>query len=130
MFGVSSIGKKVLSQTKPNDLLIFYLLSPIDRIIAVCRVKSKIFKDKTDFWGSGRYPYRIKTELVKEFKRNIPLNRLLGKRNDEEEFEIVPYFRGIEIMEITLTKKNEVIDDVEDNSNALNILLKFLSEKG
>ena len=126
IFGVSSFGEKILRKTKPNDLLVFYILSPMNKIIALCRVNSLPIKDATDLWGLGRYPHRIKIQMIKEFRRSIPLSQLLGRRN-QGDFEIIPYFRGVEMIELKLNMNNKIIKSIEKNPNISDALLKILS---
>jgi len=73
-----------------------------------------MFNDNTDLWGQGRYPYRIRTEILREFPENIPLSRLIGRRDDEKGFEIIPYLRGVEIVEIVGTERKRIIELVEE----------------
>lgn len=114
LFGVSTIGRKLLSLVTPGDLLVFYVLSPAGGVVAICRAKSKMFKDYTDLWGPGRYPYRVKTELLLEFPKPLSRSRLIGRTDDEQGFEIIPYFRGVEIVEIVGIARKRALELIEE----------------
>lgn len=114
LIGVSSIGRKLLEHVSAGDYVICYVLNPGDGVVAVCQAVSPMFFDKKDFWGPNRFPYRIRVRVMAQFSPKLPLSHFLGRIGDKREFEIVPYMRGVEIVELIGTVHKKVIELVED----------------
>lgn len=105
VFGVPKSGLKVFSCAKPGDILVVYVLKPIDGIVALCKIKSEVFENHQDIWGKGRYPFRVKIELIPEFSRNesdpIPLGSFLGRIDREKGIRIEPFLKSVWITRIS-----------------------------
>lgn len=105
LFGVPKRGLKIFTRVRPDDLLIFHVLKPINGIVAICRVKSEVFENHRDIWGKGRYPFRVKIEFISNLTRNeskpIPLSFFFGEINDKEGIKVEPYLRNVWITKIS-----------------------------
>ncbi len=107
IWGVSERQRKSINQTKPDDILVFYVIPK--KITGIYRVVSYPYEEqKALFPEGGMYPYRVKIEpliILKEPKDFTPLISLLsitrGKKNwnailqrvmikmDENDFRII-----------------------------------------
>jgi len=73
-----------ISKTKPGDILIFYIRSPVKGIVGIYEVASNVFEESEYFpWEDRLYPYRIRIKPVsddlKELPKPIPLEAFVGK---------------------------------------------------
>ena len=100
VFGVSSTARKTMSQVKPGDFLVFYVMKPVNGIVAVYTVTSEMFEDNRKL---RRFPFKIKIEpvpgLVKKESDSIPLSHLMGKVG--EEVEVFPLFKDMSLTQIS-----------------------------
>lgn len=83
----------------------FYALKPISGIVALGKIESEVFENHQDIWGKGRYPFRVKIELMPGFTRKennpIPLGSFLGKIDSERGIRIEPYLRNVWVTHIS-----------------------------
>ena len=104
LFGVPKRGLKAFSCVKPGDILAFYVLGSIRGIVALGRINSKVFESHQDMWGKGRYPFRVKIEIMPEFAKNendpIPLAAFFGKIDSKKGITIEPYLKNVWITNI------------------------------
>lgn len=105
LFGVPKRGLKTFNRVRPDDLLVFHVLKPINGIVAICKVVSNVFEDHNDVWGKTRYPFRVRIELIpglvtKEDK-TAPLSLLFGKVDIEKGIRIEPYLKNVWITRIS-----------------------------
>lgn len=109
IFGTSS--NKIISLVKPNDLLIFHVLRPVNGIVAVCRVISEVYQDSSDIWGKNQYPFRVKIEfLPDQIRQNdnpISLDILLGN-DPNSEFTIFPFLKDTNIAPVSLKQYEDI----------------------
>lgn len=105
LFGVPKRALKAFSHLRPRDILVFYILKPVNGIIAIGRVESKVFENYQDIWGKGRYPFRVRIELIPEFTTNknesIPLSSFFGRIVNEKGIIIEPYLKNVWITHIS-----------------------------
>jgi len=105
IFGFPKRTFKVVSKVRPNDLIIFHVLKPVNGIIAICKVASEVYENHSDIWGKNRYPLRVKIEFIPNFTRDkndsIPISLLFYKAKDSDEIKIEPYLKNVWITKIT-----------------------------
>lgn len=111
IYGAPRLASKIMSQVKPNDLLVFHVLKPINGIVAVCRVTSRVYEDNKDIWGKDRYPLRVKIEFIQNLLTDestpIPISRFFGE-NAHNEFKIEPYLKNVWITKLTKEQYNKL----------------------
>lgn len=104
LFGAPPRGRKMLSKVKIGDLLAFYIVKPINGIVAIYKVVSDIFEDSKDIWGRNRYPYRIRIKPIPEFHRDdgkaIPLYHIYGSFNEKKGIIIEPFLKGVLLVKL------------------------------
>ena len=112
IFGAPKSVSRVFSQVRPGDLLCFYVLRPINRIVAIGKVTSQMFEDHQDIWGKTRYPLRVKIEIEREYlKKNnesLSLSALIKAKNPE--IEIEPFLKNVWITKITKRQYARLVD--------------------
>jgi hypothetical protein len=100
-----------MSQVKPNDLLVFHVLKPINGIVAVCRVTSRVYEDRKDIWGKDRYPLRVKIEFIQSLlidkSTPIPISHFFDE-STHNEFKIEPYLKNVWITKLTKEQYDKV----------------------
>lgn len=105
VFGFPKRTSKVVSKVKPNDLIIFHVLKPINGIIAICKVASEVYENHSNIWGKNRYPLRVKIEFIPNCIRDkntpIPISQLFYKAKGSDEITIEPYLKNVWITKIT-----------------------------
>ncbi|RLI82992.1 EVE domain-containing protein [Archaeoglobales archaeon] len=90
VWGVSKRYEKTISQVKPGDVLIFYVMQTKEkdkvlppRIVGKAKVSSEVFRDSTKiFKGYGKeqtFPLRVKLTDLKEFQKPINFKELVPK---------------------------------------------------
>jgi len=85
LYGVPDSRARVkIYLTKPEDVLIFYCISPVKAIVGIYKVTSKVFEDRDPApWEDRLYPYRIRikpfSRELKELSKPIPLEAIAGK---------------------------------------------------
>jgi predicted RNA-binding protein len=68
----------LLKNVKIGDTLLFYVISPVRRILGVSSVVSTIFKEKRKApWRDRLYPYRIRVSEVQDI--NVRMTDCVGK---------------------------------------------------
>jgi hypothetical protein len=94
----------MIRQVKPNDLLIFHVLKPVNGIVCVGRVVSEVFEDNEDIWGKDRYPLRVRMEFIPALCRDrsnpIPISSLFGSPSTNE-ITVEPYLKGVWITKVS-----------------------------
>lgn len=104
IFGAPRHASRTMKEVKPDDLLVFHVLKPINGIIAVCKVTSEVYEDHQDIWGKDRYPIRVRIEFVPNFQRDynkpIPLTFFFGKPSDKE-VKVEPYLKNVWITKVS-----------------------------
>ena len=100
VFGVSSRERKISSRVRPGDILVFYVMKPVNGIVAVYTVMSELFQDNRKL---RRFPFKIKIKPVPGLTKNesdsIPLSHLMGKI--DEEVEVSPLFMDMSLTQIS-----------------------------
>ena len=102
MFGVTARARKVISRVKQGDLLVFYVMKPVNGIVAVYEVISDAFtaKHEIPYWGKRGFPFRIRIKPVPGLRRDenkaIRLSFATGT-----EAEITPFFKDMSIIKIS-----------------------------
>ena len=93
IFGAPNRAQKIMKQIKPDDLVIFHVVKPVNGIVAIGKVVSEVYRDGSDIYEGKNYPLRIKIDFDSTLKirehNPIPLNTIFG--NISEEFSIEPY---------------------------------------
>jgi hypothetical protein len=104
IFGAPRRASKMIRQVKPNDLLIFHVLKPVNGIVCVGRVVSEVFEDNEDIWGKDRYPLRVRMEFIPALCRDrsnpIPISSLFGSPSTNE-ITVEPYLKGVWITKVS-----------------------------
>ena len=63
---------------RQNDVLLLYVISPVKRIMGICRVTSHVFREnKKDPWLDRSYPHRVKISEVEPFE--VSSKEFIGK---------------------------------------------------
>lgn len=105
VFGFPKRASKIVSKVRPNDLIIFHVLKPVNGIIAMCKVASEVYENHSDIWGKNRYPLRVKIEFIPNFTRDkntpIPISLLFYNAKGSDEIKIEPYLKNVWITKIT-----------------------------
>jgi hypothetical protein len=113
IFGVSIGRSYLLDQVSINDNIAFYIYPPLHGIIALGKVISKPFVSDHDYYGENKYKYIIRLQfdtlniLTKD--KIMPLHKLIGYYDAENDFIIEPYLRNvifIELIEDAVTSLN------------------------
>ena len=111
VFGAPRRASRIMSKVKPNDLLIFHVLRPVNGIVAVCRVVSQVYEDNESIWGKDRYPLRVRIEVVPDLQRDgrnpIPLSILFGT-NSGGEVSVEPFLKNVWITAVSLEQFESV----------------------
>ena len=80
--------------------MVFYVMKPVNGIVAVYTVTSELFEDNRKL---PRFRFKIKIKpvpgLTKSESDSIPLSRLMGKV--EEEVEVSPFFKDMSLTPIS-----------------------------
>jgi len=112
LFGVPKQQLDTFRNVKPDDLLVFHVLKPINGIVSVCRVVSQVFENYQDIWGKDRYPFRVRIEFIPNMLRDeskpIPLSTIFGKEGKQSEIKIEPYLRNVWITKISKQQYNNL----------------------
>lgn len=105
LFGLPKRGLKIFGQVRLGDILVFYVLKPVNGIVALGKVKSEVFESHRDVWGKERYPFRVKIEFIPQFilseNESIPIGSFLGRIDNEKGITIEPYLKDVWITRIS-----------------------------
>lgn len=100
-----------MAKIRPNDLLIFHVLRPVNGIVAVGRVTSEVYKDNSNVWGKNRYPIRVRIEFLSDQLRStnnpIPLDALYGN-DPHSEFAISPLLKNIWLAPVSVKQYENI----------------------
>jgi hypothetical protein len=112
VFGVPIRWAKRISQVKRGDILVFHVVGrPVSGIVALARVRSSPFESYQNLWGEGRYPLRVRVEImpgyIRERDQRVPLSSLYGKNGDGD-VVVEPYLRNVCLARITLQQYREL----------------------
>jgi hypothetical protein len=104
IFGAPTQVSRTMQQLRPDDLLVFHVLKPVNGVVAVAKVISNVYKDYEDVWGKARYPLRVKLEFVQQLCRDesnpISIGSFLGRIRDGE-IKIEPYLKNVWISKLS-----------------------------
>jgi predicted RNA-binding protein len=112
LYGVpdNNLARKRIYETSPEDILIFYLKSPIRGIVGVYKVVSHVFKSNSlEPWNDRLYPFRVRIEPLNkktvEFDKVIPFRDIVGKA---EKIKTLHSLMGQSIIPISKSEFNEI----------------------
>lgn len=96
-------GYNQIRETKPGDILVFYVISPVRGIVGIYEIVSEVFEDRRYFpWEDRLYPYRVRirplSEELKKLPTPIPLKVIKGKLS---KIKSSRSFMGQSIVELT-----------------------------
>ena len=92
IWGVSERHRKMILQVKEGDKLVFYVKQEIrgkekypSAIVGIFEAVSEPYKDETEIFRGGIYPWRVKIKPIKlgeiEFKPLIPKLKFIKNKN-------------------------------------------------
>lgn len=82
----NSRNENIIKNVNPGDLLLFYLKTPVSKVVALYETKSRAFNDSNHIWVDGIYALRIKIELketINKISYSTLMNRQLRILNDD-----------------------------------------------
>lgn len=107
-----------MKEVKTGDLLIIYILRPLNAIVAIYGVTSEFYEDNRDIWGRYRYPLRVNLKIFHDFLKEghqpLPLSCIYGG-NSRSNISIEPFFKNVWLTHIGENQYESLLNYLESH---------------